>query len=71
MGIERILIVDWDVHAGQGTQYCIEDDEGIKLVSIHRFENGHFWPELSESGSVHQCNTYLKANKIYFYLNIR
>lgn len=55
LGIERVLIIDWDVHAGQGTQYCIEGDKGIKLVSIHRYENGRFWPELSESASVHKC----------------
>lgn len=22
----RVLIVDWDVHHGQGVQYCFEDD---------------------------------------------
>uniref|UniRef100_A0A7E4V5D4 Hist_deacetyl domain-containing protein n=1 Tax=Panagrellus redivivus TaxID=6233 RepID=A0A7E4V5D4_PANRE len=49
-GVERVLIIDWDVHAGQGTQYCIEGDPGIKLVSIHRYEDGCFWPNLPESG---------------------
>uniref|UniRef100_A0A7E4V6Q9 Hist_deacetyl domain-containing protein n=1 Tax=Panagrellus redivivus TaxID=6233 RepID=A0A7E4V6Q9_PANRE len=49
-GLERVLIIDWDVHAGQGTQYCIEGDPGIKLVSIHRYEDGCFWPNLPESG---------------------
>uniref|UniRef100_A0A914E9C9 Histone deacetylase domain-containing protein n=1 Tax=Acrobeloides nanus TaxID=290746 RepID=A0A914E9C9_9BILA len=48
-GLSRVLIVDWDVHAGQGTQYCIEDDPGIKLVSIHRYQSGKFWPNLPES----------------------
>jgi acetoin utilization deacetylase AcuC-like enzyme len=24
LGMARVLIVDWDVHAGQGTQYCIQ-----------------------------------------------
>ncbi|WKX96833.1 hypothetical protein Q1695_012908 [Nippostrongylus brasiliensis] len=45
----RVLIVDWDVHAGQGTQECISDDERIRLVSIHRFERGKFWPNLPQS----------------------
>uniref|UniRef100_A0A1I8BPC5 Hist_deacetyl domain-containing protein n=1 Tax=Meloidogyne hapla TaxID=6305 RepID=A0A1I8BPC5_MELHA len=49
MGVERVFILDWDVHAGQGTQYCVEGDPGILLVSAHRYENGQFWPELSES----------------------
>lgn len=49
-GHSRVLIVDWDVHAGQGTQECISDDERILLVSIHRFQKGHFWPNLPQSG---------------------
>uniref|UniRef100_A0AC35FS61 Histone deacetylase domain-containing protein n=1 Tax=Panagrolaimus sp. PS1159 TaxID=55785 RepID=A0AC35FS61_9BILA len=49
MGLEKVLIIDWDVHAGQGTQYCIEDDSNIYLVSMHRYESGHFWPNLPES----------------------
>ncbi|KHJ81733.1 histone deacetylase family protein, partial [Oesophagostomum dentatum] len=48
-GFSRVLIVDWDVHAGQGTQECIADDDRIRLISIHRFQNGHFWPNLEQS----------------------
>ncbi|CAJ0607356.1 unnamed protein product [Cylicocyclus nassatus] len=48
-GNSRVLIVDWDVHAGQGTQECIADDDRILLISIHRFENGNFWPNLEQS----------------------
>ncbi|PIO74741.1 histone deacetylase family protein [Teladorsagia circumcincta] len=48
-GHSRVLIVDWDVHAGQGTQECIGDDDRIRLVSIHRFQHGHFWPNLPQS----------------------
>ena len=48
-GLERVLIVDWDVHAAQGTQYAITDDPRIRLLSLHRFENGLFWPNLPES----------------------
>ncbi|VDK67642.1 unnamed protein product [Anisakis simplex] len=55
LGVERVLIVDWDVHAGQGTQYSIKSDPNIKLISIHRFENGHFWPNLPENSIQHDC----------------
>ncbi|CAD5212385.1 unnamed protein product [Bursaphelenchus okinawaensis] len=55
-GVERVLIVDWDVHAGQGTQYVINDDPNIKLVSIHRYENGKYWPHLPESAVKHKYN---------------
>uniref|UniRef100_A0A915Q6H9 Histone deacetylase domain-containing protein n=1 Tax=Setaria digitata TaxID=48799 RepID=A0A915Q6H9_9BILA len=53
LGIDKVLIVDWDVHAGQGTQYAIADDPKIKLISIHRYEYGLFWPHLSESAISH------------------
>ncbi|CAJ0951549.1 unnamed protein product, partial [Mesorhabditis belari] len=48
-GAKKVFILDWDVHAGQGTQECIEEDENIRLLSSHRFENGTFWPNLEQS----------------------
>ncbi|XP_043936310.1 histone deacetylase 6 isoform X2 [Protopterus annectens] len=50
-GVERILIVDWDVHHGQSLQYIFEDDSSILYFSIHRYEHGEFWPHLPESDS--------------------
>ncbi|CAH8534937.1 unnamed protein product [Heterobilharzia americana] len=32
---QRILIVDWDVHHGQGTQYTFYDDNRVLFISIH------------------------------------
>ncbi|KAJ0064448.1 hypothetical protein NL108_006514 [Boleophthalmus pectinirostris] len=49
--IHRVLIVDWDVHHGQGIQYSFQDDPNVLYFSIHRFEHGSFWPHLSESNS--------------------
>jgi acetoin utilization deacetylase AcuC-like enzyme len=41
--LSRILIVDWDVHHGNGTQdICYEDPE-VVFYSIHRYGNG-FYP---------------------------
>ncbi|KAM5174744.1 polyamine deacetylase HDAC10 isoform 2-T2 [Callospermophilus lateralis] len=48
-GLHRILIVDWDVHHGQGIQYIFEDDPSVLYFSWHRYEHGHFWPFLQES----------------------
>ncbi|KAH9510049.1 Histone deacetylase 6 [Bulinus truncatus] len=48
-GVERILIVDWDVHHGQGIQRLFYDDPRVLYFSIHRYEYGRFWPELRES----------------------
>jgi acetoin utilization deacetylase AcuC-like enzyme len=36
-GLERILIVDWDVHHGNGTQDIFYDDAGVFFFSIHRY----------------------------------
>jgi len=33
----RVLIVDWDVHHGNGTQEMVEDDPSIWYLSTHRF----------------------------------
>ncbi|KAM4610227.1 histone deacetylase 6 isoform 2-T6 [Polymixia lowei] len=47
----RVLIVDWDVHHGQGIQYLLQEDPSILYFSVHRFEQGSFWPHLSTSDS--------------------
>ncbi|NWV27456.1 HDA10 deacetylase, partial [Origma solitaria] len=48
-GLQRILIVDWDVHHGQGTQYIFEEDPSVMYFSWHRYEHQEFWPSLKES----------------------
>ncbi|NWV92572.1 HDA10 deacetylase, partial [Machaerirhynchus nigripectus] len=48
-GLQRILIVDWDVHHGQGTQYIFEEDPSVLYFSWHRYEHQEFWPALKES----------------------
>uniref|UniRef100_A0A803SYR6 Histone deacetylase 10 n=1 Tax=Anolis carolinensis TaxID=28377 RepID=A0A803SYR6_ANOCA len=48
-GLERILIVDWDVHHGQGIQYIFDEDPSVLYFSWHRFEHQQFWPSLKES----------------------
>ncbi|GBP49135.1 Histone deacetylase 6 [Eumeta japonica] len=49
LGVERILIVDWDVHHGQATQQMFYDDPRVLYFSIHRYEHGAFWPSLRQS----------------------
>jgi acetoin utilization deacetylase AcuC-like enzyme len=36
-GLRRVLIVDWDVHHGNGTQEIFWDDPGVLYVSLHEF----------------------------------
>jgi len=36
-GIQRALIVDWDVHHGNGTQAIFEADPSVRFVSMHQY----------------------------------
>ena len=36
-GLERIAIIDWDVHHGNGTQHIFESDESVLYISLHQY----------------------------------
>lgn len=36
-GLERVAILDWDVHHGNGTQHSFYDDPSVYYVSLHQF----------------------------------
>lgn len=36
-GAHRVLIIDWDVHHGNGTQALVETDPSIRYVSLHQY----------------------------------
>ena len=36
-GITRVLIVDWDVHHGNGTQHSFEEDPSVLFFSTHQY----------------------------------
>ena len=42
---DRVLIVDWDVHHGNGTQALVEHDERVHFVSMHQ------WPWYPGTGA--------------------
>ena len=44
-GAERVLIVDWDVHHGNGTQALVEDEPDVRFVSMHQ------WPWYPGTGA--------------------
>ncbi len=51
LGLDRVLIVDWDVHHGNGTQAIFWEDARVGFLSIHRFP---FYPgsgDADETGS--------------------
>jgi acetoin utilization deacetylase AcuC-like enzyme len=46
-GLERILILDWDVHHGNGTQHIFEEDPSVLYFSTHQFP---FYPGTGDFG---------------------
>jgi acetoin utilization deacetylase AcuC-like enzyme len=36
-GLNRVLIVDWDVHHGNGTQAIFEEDPSVFFISLHQY----------------------------------
>jgi acetoin utilization deacetylase AcuC-like enzyme len=51
LGIEKVLILDWDVHHGNGSQHSFAEDPSILYVSTHQFP---FYPgtgAANEAGS--------------------
>ncbi len=51
-GLERIMIVDWDVHHGNGTQDAFYVDPGVLFVSLHQ---QNWYPKLA--GELEQVGT--------------
>lgn len=43
--LDRVLVVDWDVHHGNGTQALVETDPNIRFVSMHQ------WPWYPGTGA--------------------
>ena len=50
-GLKRILIVDWDLHHGNGTQRAFFDDPGVLFFSSHQY------PYYPGSGGVHEVGS--------------
>jgi acetoin utilization deacetylase AcuC-like enzyme len=46
-GSPRVLILDWDVHHGNGTQHSFEDDPSVLYISTHQFP---FYPGTGNFG---------------------
>ncbi|KAL5544609.1 hypothetical protein UlMin_008393, partial [Ulmus minor] len=44
LGIKKILIVDWDVHHGDGTQKMFYEDPRVLFFSVHRHDFGSSFP---------------------------
>jgi acetoin utilization deacetylase AcuC-like enzyme len=48
-GVSRVLIVDWDVHHGNGTQEIFYDDPSVLFMSTHQFP---FYPGTGDADEI-------------------
>ena len=48
LGLERVAIVDWDVHHGNGTEALVRGDESVLFVSLHQWP---FYPGTGGPGT--------------------
>ncbi|KAL2017287.1 hypothetical protein VTK56DRAFT_2356 [Thermocarpiscus australiensis] len=56
----KILILDWDVHHGNGIQNLFYDDPNILYISLHVYRNGDFYPgkpdnPMTPDGGLEHC----------------
>jgi acetoin utilization deacetylase AcuC-like enzyme len=49
LGVDRVAIVDFDVHHGNGTQHIFEGDDRVLYVSTHQFP---YYPGTGAAGEV-------------------
>lgn len=47
-GVDKIAILDWDVHHGNGTQHILESDRNMAYCSLHQ------WPFFPGTGAAHE-----------------
>ncbi|KAH8904003.1 hypothetical protein BR93DRAFT_158794 [Coniochaeta sp. PMI_546] len=64
----KILILDWDVHHGNGIQNMFYDDPNILYISLHVYQNGLFYPgkpdnPMTPDGNIDQCGSGLGLGK--------
>lgn len=50
--INRVLIFDWDIHHGDGTEHIFYKDSSVLFASIHRYEDGSFYPNKGSSDRI-------------------
>jgi acetoin utilization deacetylase AcuC-like enzyme len=48
LGLDRVAVVDWDVHHGNGTEECVDGDDSVLFVSLHQWP---FYPGTGGPGS--------------------
>ncbi len=47
--LKRVLVLDWDVHHGNGIQNMFYDDDRVLYISLHRFDHATFFPRREDA----------------------
>ena len=50
----RVLIIDWAIHHGNGTQNAFYENPNVLYISLHRHDHGNFYPG---TGSPIECGS--------------
>jgi len=50
----RILILDWDIHHGNGIQHMFDEDPKVLYISLHRYDQGNFFPNTQSDADFNQ-----------------
>ncbi|KAH7311734.1 histone deacetylase [Stachybotrys elegans] len=58
----KVLILDWDVHHGNGIQNIFYQDPNVLYISLHVYQNGLFYPgkppnPMTPDGGIENCGT--------------
>lgn len=51
--VRKVVILDWDVHHGNGIQHAFEDNPNVLYISIHVYNEGHFYPYSTHADHTH------------------
>ncbi len=55
-GLDRVAVLDWDVHHGNGTQECFVDRADVLTVSVH-MRHGSWGPSHPQTGAPDEIGT--------------
>ena len=49
LGLKRVLVLDWDIHHGNGIQRMFYNDPNVLYISLHRYDNGTYFPHSEDA----------------------
>lgn len=54
----KVCIVDFDVHYGDGTADIVANESNINFISVHRYDDGHFYPGSGQPSEIPNITNY-------------